>query len=135
MEDNYLIYQPRRESRSTKEFLKRSVRVKLSKARGQYYKYKEGSLIEYAIRKEKLLLDMDKDISPKTLILLIAAGLPEAVRNKIDKENCKNSTELLHEIRKCENLENKNSFKKRKKTNMTTRRDLKENSHVRIVKA
>ncbi|XP_070169590.1 uncharacterized protein [Polyergus mexicanus] len=79
-----------------------------------YYRYKEGSLIEYAMRKEKLLLDMDNDISQKTLVLLIAAGLPEFVRNKIDKENCKNSTELLHEIRKCENLVNKNSFAKKK---------------------
>lgn len=78
------------------------------------YRYKEGSLIEYAMRKEKLLLDMDKDISSKTLVLLIAAGLPEFVRNKIDKENCENSTGLLHEIRKCENLVNKNSFTKKK---------------------
>lgn len=81
-----------------------------------YYRYKEGShtLSEYAMRKEKLLLDMDKGISSKTLVLLIAAELPEFVRNKIDKENCKNSTELLHEIRKCENLGNKNSFTKKK---------------------
>ena len=75
-----------------------------------YYRYKEGSLTEYAMRKEKLLLDMDNDISSKTLLLLIAAGLPEFVRNKIDKENCENSTKLLHEIRKCENLVNKNIF-------------------------
>lgn len=78
------------------------------------YRYKEGSLIEYAMRKEKLLLDMDNNITSKTLVLLIAAGLPEFVRNKIDKENCENSTELLHEIRKCENLMNKNSFTKKR---------------------
>lgn len=66
------------------------------------------------MRKEKLLLDMDNDISSKTLVLLIAAGLPEFVRNKIDKENCEHSTGLLHEIRKCENLVNKNSFTKKK---------------------
>lgn len=30
------------------------------------YRYKEGSLMEYAMRKEKLLLDMDNDIGTKT---------------------------------------------------------------------
>lgn len=66
------------------------------------------------MKKGKLLLDMDNDISPKTLVMLIAVGLPEFIRNKIDKENCKNSTGLLHEIRKCENLVNRNSFTKKK---------------------
>jgi len=78
------------------------------------HRYKDGSLIEYAMRKEKLLLDMDNNISTKTLVMLIAAGLPEFIRNKMDKENCESSTELLHEVRKCENLVNKNSFVKRK---------------------
>lgn len=79
-----------------------------------YYRYKEGSLIEYAMRKEKLLLDMDNAISSKTLVLLIAAGLPEFVRNKIDKEHCVNSTALLHEIRKYEHVVNQNNFAKMK---------------------
>ncbi|XP_046836084.1 uncharacterized protein LOC124431814 [Vespa crabro] len=78
------------------------------------YRYKEGSLMEYAMRKEKLLLDMDNNIGTKTLIMLIAAGLPEFIRDKIDRENCQNSTELLQEIKKCENLVNKNSFTKKK---------------------
>ncbi|XP_035731223.1 uncharacterized protein LOC118445608 [Vespa mandarinia] len=78
------------------------------------YRYKEGSLIEYAIRKEKLLLDVDNNIGTKTLIMLIAAGLPEFIRDKIDRENSQNSTELLQEIQKCENLVNKNSFTKKK---------------------
>lgn len=78
------------------------------------YRYKDDLLMEYAMRKEKLLLDMDNDIGTKTLVMLIAAGLPEFVRNKMDRENCESSTELLHEIRKCENLVNKNSFTKKK---------------------
>lgn len=95
------------------------------------YRYKEDSLIEYAMRKEKLLLDMDKDISSKTLVLLIAAGLPEFVRNKIDKENCKNSTGLLHEIRKCENLVNKNSFTKKKKDKQDNKKKFEEKKPCR----
>lgn len=78
------------------------------------YRHKEGSLMEYAMRKEKLLLDMDNNITSKTLVMLIAAGLPGFVRDKIDRENCEDSTGLLHEIRKCENLVGKNNFMKRK---------------------
>lgn len=79
-----------------------------------FYRYKEGSLMEYAIRKEKLLLDMDENIGGKSLVTLIAAGLPEFIRNRIDPEKCETSTRLLHEISKCESLvNNKNFIKKR----------------------
>ncbi|GLV57225.1 hypothetical protein CBL_21023, partial [Carabus blaptoides fortunei] len=65
----------------------------------------------------RLFLDksyMDNNVTSKTLVLLIAAVLPEFVRNKIDKENCENSTALLHEIRKWENLMNESSFTKKR---------------------
>lgn len=39
--------------------------------------------------------------------------MPEFIRNRIDKEKCKNTTGLLHEIRKCENLAKKNNFIKK----------------------
>lgn len=77
------------------------------------YKYKDGSLIDYAMRKERLLLDMNKEIDAKTLVALIAVGLPPFIMNKIDKELCKDSTKLFNEIRKHENLINKKvSYKK-----------------------
>jgi len=50
------------------------------------FKYKERSLIDYAMRKERLLLDMNREIGTKTLIALIAVELPEFIMNKIDKE-------------------------------------------------
>lgn len=90
------------------------------------YKYNEGSLMEYAMRKEKLLLDMDNDIGTKTLVMLIAAGLPEFVRNKIDRENCESSTGLLHEIRKCEHLASKNSFMKKKEERQDNKKKFEE---------
>ncbi|CAK1548796.1 unnamed protein product [Leptosia nina] len=79
-----------------------------------FYKYKDGSLMEYAIRKEKLLLDMDENIGSKSLMTLIAAGLPEFIRNRIDPEKCESSTTLLHEISKCENLVNNKSYIKKR---------------------
>lgn len=90
------------------------------------YRFKEGSLMEYAMRKEKLLLDMDDVITTRTLVMLIAAGLPEYVRNKIDKEKCENTTELLHEIRKCENLVHKNTFIKRKEEKQVNKKNFEE---------
>lgn len=79
------------------------------------YKYKKGSLIKYALWKEQLLLDMDKNLTSTTLVLLIVAGLPDYIRNNIDKDNCENSTGLLHEIRKYEKLINKHSFIKKER--------------------
>lgn len=73
------------------------------------FKYKEGSLTDYAIKKERLLLDMNKDIDSKTLTTLIAIGLPEFIINKIDKEQCQDSTTLFNEVRKYENLRYKKS--------------------------
>lgn len=77
------------------------------------FKYKEGSLIDYAIKKEELLLDMNKEIDSVTLTVLIATGLPEFIMNKIDRESCTNSTTLFTEIRKYENLVNKKTFSKK----------------------
>ena len=76
------------------------------------YRHKEGSFMEYTMRKEKLLLDMDNNIGTKTLVMLIAAGLPALVRDKIDRENCENLIRLLHEIRKCESQERQDIKKK-----------------------
>lgn len=53
------------------------------------FRYKEGLLIDYAMKKERLLLDMNKDIDSKTLIALIATGLPEFILNKLGREEYK----------------------------------------------
>jgi len=86
------------------------------------FKYKEGSLIDYAMRKERLLLDMNREIDTKTLIALIAVGLPEFIMNKIDKKLCKDSTTLFNEIRKYENLINKKFSSKRQKIDLNIKK-------------
>lgn len=40
------------------------------------FKYMQGTLLEYALKKEKLLLEVNKSIDKATLINLIATGLP-----------------------------------------------------------
>lgn len=43
------------------------------------FKYKEGLLMYYAVKKERLMLDINKSIDPTILIDYIAIGLPEVV--------------------------------------------------------
>lgn len=79
------------------------------------FKYKDGSLLDYAIRKEKMLLDMRRSIDTGTLLDLIAAGLPEFIMNKIDRETLKDTVDLFNEVSKYEHMVNqKNLLPKRK---------------------
>ena len=50
------------------------------------FKYISGLLLDYALKKERLLLEMDQTINQKTLINLIAAGLPNFITDKIDQK-------------------------------------------------
>lgn len=74
------------------------------------FRYKDGSLLDYAIRKEKLLLDMRRSIDTGTLVDLIAAGLPEFIMNKIDRETVKDTVDLFNEVSRYEHMVNKKSF-------------------------
>lgn len=68
------------------------------------FKHREGSLVDYAIKKEKLILDMRRTIDTGTLVDLIAAGLPASVLEKINREEMKDTVDLFNEVRKYEQL-------------------------------
>lgn len=68
------------------------------------YKYKQGSILEYALKKERLLLEINKSIDTVTLINLIATGLPNYIADKIDRDKIKTTTELFNDIRGFEHL-------------------------------
>lgn len=68
------------------------------------FRYKEGLLIDYAIKKERLLLDINKMIDTKTMIDLIATGLPGFVLNKLNRDELISTTDLFNEIRKYESM-------------------------------
>lgn len=72
------------------------------------FKYQAGSLLEYATRKERLLLEINKTIDNDTLINLIVLGLPENIINKLDKESLNSTTDLFSEITKNEHLVKQN---------------------------
>jgi len=66
------------------------------------FKYREGSLTDYAMKKEKLLIDFNKDMDIKSLMALIVVGLPEFILNEIDKSGLKETTDLFNNLRQLE---------------------------------
>lgn len=68
------------------------------------YRYQKGNLVDYAIKKERLLLEVRRSIDTGTLIDLIAIGLPNFVADKIDREIVETTEELCNELGKLEHL-------------------------------
>ncbi|XP_041980224.1 uncharacterized protein LOC121733888 isoform X2 [Aricia agestis] len=76
------------------------------------FKYRQGSLLDYALKKEKLLLEINKSIDKQTLIDLIATGLPNFIADRIDRNSLKESQDLFNSIRSLEHMVNKKTFDK-----------------------
>ena len=75
------------------------------------FKYIQGSILEYAIKKERYLLEINKSIDTSTLIDLIAIGLPNIITDKIERESLKDVNDLFNYIRGLEHLTKKNDTK------------------------
>lgn len=80
------------------------------------FKYIQGSMLEYALKKERLLLEINKTIDTQTLIYLIATGLPNFVMDRIDRESLKEVNDLFNSIRGLESLTRKNDTKRNSST-------------------
>lgn len=78
------------------------------------FKYQSGSLLEYAIKKERLLLEVRKTIDQGTLIDIIAAGLPDFITDRINKEEVVHTKDLFNELGKLEHLVAKKKYIKKK---------------------
>ncbi|CAG4981234.1 unnamed protein product [Colias eurytheme] len=77
------------------------------------FKYRQGSLLEYALKKERLLLEINKLIDKPTLIDLIVIGLPNFIADKIDRNQLKETEDLFNSIRGLEHLINKKILDKK----------------------
>ena len=62
-----------------------------------------GSLINYALKKEKLCLEAENNISIQSRINMIVVGLPIEVQDEIDWEAVTSIEKLFIEIKKREN--------------------------------
>lgn len=78
------------------------------------FKYQAGAFLDYAVKKERLLLEVNKTIDTDTLIDLIAIGLPNFVTNRIDRESLEKTEDLYNELSRLEHLTEKKKFGEKK---------------------
>lgn len=64
------------------------------------FKYISGSLIEYVIKKERLLLEADRNTPELFRIYQIVFNLPEEIQNKLEREKIKTIDDLINELKK-----------------------------------
>lgn len=81
------------------------------------YRYQTGNLVDYAIKKEKLLLEVRKTIDTGTLIDLIATGLPNFIADRIDREAIQTTVELCKELGRLEHFIQKKFITEKNNTN------------------
>lgn len=82
------------------------------------FKYISGPLLDYALKKERILLEMNKDIDNSTLINLIVVGLPEFIADKLIRTEINTSKDLFAKLGSMEHLIMKKSLSKDSKENM-----------------
>ncbi|KAK2576959.1 hypothetical protein KPH14_000877 [Odynerus spinipes] len=78
-----------------------------NRAYAHYFRYKEGSLVQYAIKKERLLLEINKGMDTDTIIDRIAFGLPDFIREKIDRDEIKDTKDLINELQGLQGIADK----------------------------
>lgn len=71
------------------------------------FKYRQGTLLDYTVKKERLLLEVNKLLDKQTLIDLIVIGLPNFIADEIDRNTLKETEDLFSNIRSLEHLMNK----------------------------
>lgn len=75
-----------------------------SRTYAHYFRYKEGSLVQYALKKERLLLEVNKNMDMDTIIDRIGFGLPEFIREKINRDKIKETQDIINELQKLEGI-------------------------------
>jgi len=62
------------------------------------YKYISGSLGEYALKKQSLLINLHRNIDDTMKIYHIVTGLPISIQIKLDRSEISSTNELLHKL-------------------------------------
>ena len=66
------------------------------------FKYISGSYVEYTVKKERLLLELDKQLVPMTILDLIVVGLPTNIKNRLNRNSITNVDQLREKLKKYE---------------------------------
>lgn len=70
------------------------------------YKYQSGKLIDYALKKQRLLLEIEPKMTDMSMIHMIAIGLPISIQDKLKKDEITTAAILLEEITKLDTPRN-----------------------------
>ena len=70
------------------------------------FEYYKGSLIDYCVKKERLILDLERGYSPIMILDLIIAGLPSQVQKTLNPNSITTIEKLHAKIRKFDTNEN-----------------------------
>ncbi len=68
------------------------------------FKYLTGSYADYAIRKLKLIVDADPELTEKSRVLQIVIGLPAHIREKINRKRVDTFCKLVTELNQFESV-------------------------------
>lgn len=68
------------------------------------YRYVAGSLTDYALHKEKLLVETDDKMTDETMINLIVYNLPSSIQEKLERAKFKKIGDLYDELAKLNDL-------------------------------
>ena len=66
------------------------------------YKYLNGSLLDFALKKRNMLIDADPELTNNSQINLIVISLPHFVRQRLEKDKLNKIDDLMSKLRQCE---------------------------------
>lgn len=100
------------------------------------FRFMTGSLIEYALRKEKLVLEVESRMTEISRINLIVMGLPIYIQDKLDREAKKSTDELINKLGQYETNDKPKSVNKKYDGDIKTgeQRGSRSNSEKQFVK-
>ncbi|XP_055839182.1 uncharacterized protein LOC129907135 [Episyrphus balteatus] len=78
------------------------------------FRYVNGALLDYALKKGRFLLELNKSIDKITLLDLIVVGLPDFIADRIDRKSLHNTDDLFTELRGLEHLIKRRTTKENK---------------------
>ena len=64
------------------------------------YRHMTGSFIDFVLKKERLLLDLDHDIPDKLRLNLIVLGLPIKIQNELERSSMNSLEDLISKVKK-----------------------------------
>ncbi|KAK0156700.1 hypothetical protein PV328_012421, partial [Microctonus aethiopoides] len=83
------------------------------------FKFLNGSLLEYALKKRNLLLEADEDMALNTQINMIVISLPKSIQNKLEKKRLTNIEDLMSKLKQIGHFNEPKKEKPKSQINKT----------------